>query len=302
MSATVAFVGIGAMGMPMTAMLADHGYSVRTYDTNSELLGRAGELSGVTGCTSIQDSVDGAAFVFTCLPNDDVVRNVYLNENGIVESISSGSISIDCSTVSPSVNTEIAAAMTGRGASHLDAAMLGSVPQAKAGEIGFVIGGEPATFQRAAPLLDILGRFQKYAGPSGSANRIKLIHQALVAINAAAVAEAVALCLKTGADLDCFYNVVCNGGGFAFSRYFEKRVPRMRKGDFSPLFMLDLMTKDIALACKLSEDAGADTPLTERTLALFQEAQAAGWGGEDFSAIAHLYERSIGRAFRDDTE
>ncbi len=112
----------------------------------------------------------------------------------------------------------------------------------------------------------------------------------------------VAFRLKSGADLDCLYNVVCNGGGFAFSRYFEKRVPRMRKGDFSPLFMLDLMTKDIALARKLGEDAGVDRPLTEHTLALFQEAQAAGWGGEDFSAIAHFYERSIGRAFRDDTE
>ena len=158
----------------------------------------------------------------------------------------------------------------------------------------------PAAYERVGPLLDVLGRFRKYAGPSGAANQIKLIHQSLVAINAAAVAEAVALCLATDTDLDCFYDVVCGGGGFAYSRYFEKRVPRMRGGDFSPLFMLDLMTKDAGLAQDLARGAAQATPLLDQAVALYRQGQDNGWGCEDFSAIAHLYEQRLGRSFADE--
>ena len=156
--------------------------------------------------------------------------------------------------------------------------MLGSVPQAETGEIGFVVGGDPAALERITPLLEHLGRFTKYAGPAGSANRIKMIHQTLVAANAVAVAEAIALCQETDTDLDCFYDVVCNAGGFAYSRYFEKRVPRMREDDFSPLFMLDLMTKDAKLAQSLAadrRDGGAAARARDRA---FRSGPAGGAG------------------------
>ena len=171
------------------------------------------------------------------------------------------------------------------------------MPQAESGEIGFVVGGPAEAFARAAPLLDILGRFRSYAGPSGAGNRIKLIHQTLVACNAVAVAEAVALCLKSDTDLETFYDVVCNGGGFAYSRYFEKRIPRMRDGNFDPLFALDFMKKDAGLAKDLADAVGLEAPLLQGVLERFEQASAAGWGAEDFSAVAHLYEEAIGRRF-----
>lgn len=206
-------------------------------------------------------------------------------------------MTIDCSTIGPAVTGDVAAAVAAKGASHLDAAMLGSTPQAESGEIGFVVGGERAAFDRAGSLLDILGRFRTYAGASGAGHRIKLIHQILVATYAAVVAEATALCLASDTDLDCFFDVVCNGGGFAHSRYFEKRVPRMRDGDFSPLFMLELMAKDVSLAQGLARDFEMATPVLDRVLELFDKAKGEGWGREDFSAVAHLYEAAIGRGF-----
>ena len=210
-----------------------------------------------------------------------------------------GTITIDCSTVGPGTTQEISAALAARGALHLDASMLGSVPQAETGQIGFVIGGDRDAFEAVAPLLDSLGRFRVHAGGSGSANRIKLIHQTLVAANAVAVAEAVALCRATDTDLDCFYEVVCQGGGFAYSRYFEKRVPRMRAGDFSPLFMLKLMKKDAALGRDLAAAAGLEAPLLEQVVARFEAALAEGRGEEDFSAVARLYEAALGRPLAD---
>ena len=234
--------------------------------------------------------------VFTCLPNDTVVRETYLGATGLASHLGPGALTIDCSTVSPGVTNEIHLAFRERGTSHLDAAMLGSIPQAETGEIGFVVGGEREAFDRAAPFLDILGRFRRYAGPSGSGNRIKLIHQLLVAVNAVAVAEAIALCRASDTDLDCFYDVVCGGGGFAYSKYFEKRVPRMRAGEFSPLFALSLMRKDTGLARDLAETCGMPAPMLEGALQALEQAEEAGWGAKDFSAVAHLYERSSGRA------
>jgi 3-hydroxyisobutyrate dehydrogenase-like beta-hydroxyacid dehydrogenase len=146
-----------------------------------------------------------------------------------------------------------------------------------------------------SPLLDVMGKMVKYVGGSGSANQVKLIHQTLVAGHAVAVAEALALCMATDTDIDAFYDVVCNGGGFAYSRYFEKRTPRMRDGDFSPLFMLDLMRKDAGLAGELAKHVGMDTPLLNQVLAVFDQARNAGYGREDFSAVAHVYEDAIGR-------
>lgn len=290
MTSSVGFIGIGAMGLPMTAMLAKNGVPMTVWDANLDQSARASALEGVSAAGNIAELVATADVIFTCLPNDQIVESVYLSANGIVELLSEGKITVDCSTVSSKVTQSVAVEALKQGAHHMDASMLGSVPQAESGEIGFVVGGDAAALKKIQPLLNLLGRFTKHAGPAGSANRIKMIHQTLVAANAVAVAEAIALCEASDTDLDCFYDVVCNGGGFAYSRYFEKRVPRMREGDFSPLFMLDFMTKDSKLAQDLAKDVGMSAPLLDQVIARLQEGQAKGLGAEDFSAVARLYQ------------
>lgn len=283
------FIGIGAMGFPMTTMLARNAVCMTVWDADPSQSEKAADLKGVSVAGSVAEVVAAADVTFTCLPNDRIVESVYLSRGGIVDSLTAGKITVDCSTVSSRVTQRVAEAASKHGAYHMDASMLGSVPQAESGEIGFVVGGEREALEKIQPLLDILGRFTKYAGPAGAANRIKMIHQTLVAANAIAVAEAIALCEASDTDLDCFYDVVCNGGGFAYSRYFEKRVPRMREGDFSPLFMLDLMTKDSKLALDLAKDVGMAAPLLDQVISRFEEGQAQGLGAEDFSAVARLY-------------
>jgi 3-hydroxyisobutyrate dehydrogenase-like beta-hydroxyacid dehydrogenase len=299
MAELIGFVGLGAMGFPMTRALADAGNSLRVFDLSSETLARAASHESVGAASDLAEIAAHCGIVFTCLPNDAVIRETYLGTAGLAPHILPGALTIDCSTVSPGVTNEIYSALRKRGVFHLDAAMLGSVPQAETGEIGFVVGGEREAFDRAAPLLDILGRFRRHAGPSGSGNRVKLIHQLLVAVNAVTVAEAIALCRASDTDLDCFYDVVCGGGGFAYSKYFEKRVPRMRAGEFQPLFALSLMRKDAGLARELAETCGMPAPMLAGALLALDQAEEAGWGTEDFSAVAHLYERAIGRALSD---
>ena len=290
MGQDIGFVGLGAMGLPMSAGLAGAGHRLRVYDIDPVARERAAAIDGITAVTELAAAAAGAQVLFSCLPNDAILREAYLGPEGLAEAIAEGAITVDCSTVSSKATQEVSAALRTRGVAHLDAAMLGSVPQAETGEIGFVVGGEREAFEAVAPLLDVLGRFRIYAGGSGAANRIKLIHQTLVAANAVAVGEALALCRATDTDLDCFYDVVCNGGGFAYSRYFEKRLPRMRAGDYSPLFMLQFMKKDAALARDLASEAGLDAPLLDQVVRRFETALAEGLGAEDFSAVARLYD------------
>ena len=296
-STPLGFIGLGAMGLPMCRRLAEAGYTLSVSDSAADARRRAAAIEGVSVAGGAQDAAAASALLFTCLPNDAVLRSVYLGNEGLQAALAPGTVTLDCSTVSPTATREVHDALAARGVQHLDAAMLGSVPQAESGEIGFVVGGPRDAYERAGPLLDILGRFRTHAGPSGAGNRIKLIHQTLVACNAVAVAEAVALCLATNTDLDSFYDVVCNGGGMAYSRYFEKRIPRMREGNFDSLFALAFMKKDAGLARDLAKEAAFEAPLLEQVMARFEQASEAGWDAEDFSAVAHLYERAIGRSF-----
>ncbi|MDJ0956687.1 MAG: NAD(P)-dependent oxidoreductase [Arenicellales bacterium] len=295
MAEYIGFIGLGSMGLPMTRVLADAGYAMRVYDVSTEACDRAAAIGDVSVCDDVSGVAGAVDVLLTCVPNDAILRELYLGDKGVRDTARGDQISIDCSTVSPSLTREINQTLSEQRVSHLDASMLGSIPQAESGQIGFVVGGDQATFDKVLPLLNVLGKMVKYVGGSGSGNQVKLIHQTLVAGHAVAVAEALSLCMATETDLDAFYDVVCNGGGFAYSRYLEKRTPRMRAGDFSPLFMLDLMAKDAGLARDLAREVSMATPLLDRVLETFDLAQKAGYGREDFSAVARVYEKNVGR-------
>jgi 3-hydroxyisobutyrate dehydrogenase-like beta-hydroxyacid dehydrogenase len=197
--------------------------------------------------------------------------------------------------VSPEATLDVAAALARRSIVHMDTPMLGSQPQAVSGEIFFIVGGDGTRLDTITPYLDIMGRLHMYVGPSGSGNRVKLLHNGLVAVTATAVAETVATCVQSGVDPYVFYDVVKNGGGMAFGTYFDRRVKRMLDGDFSPTFMAELMLKDARLALDVARAAKVPTPILEETRRTYEEAVADGWGKEDFSAVTHVVEKRIGR-------
>ncbi|PYN59534.1 MAG: hypothetical protein DMD90_28970 [Candidatus Rokuibacteriota bacterium] len=177
----------------------------------------------------------------------------------------------------------------------MDTPMLGSQPQAVSGEIFFIVGGDQATLATITPYLAIMGTRHMYVGPSGTGNRVKLVHNGLGAVTAVAVAEALAVVVQAGVDPYVFYEVVRNGGGMAYGTYFERRVKRMLDGDFTPTFMAELMHKDVKLALNLARSAGVPTPLLEETKRSYDEAVDSGWAKEDFSAVTHVVEKRIGR-------
>ncbi len=292
----IGYIGLGAMGAPMTRRLAAvYPGDVLAYDVNEAVCNRVAAETGAEALGSVAEIASASDVLLTCVPNNDVLRAVYLGEGGIASVIRGGTITIDCSTVGPDVTREVYAALAKRGASHLDASMLGSVTQANEGTISFVVGGDEDAFDRARPVLAACGGLIRHCGGSGAGNQMKLIHQSLVAGHAVTVAEALGLCLETGADIETFYEIVTQGTGFAYSRYFENRVPRMRDGDFSALFMLKFMLKDARLAWDMVEHPHEKFHALAAVIKTFEEADHSGLGDADFSAAMKIIEARIGR-------
>jgi len=209
----IGFIGLGRMGLPMVRNLAAKGYAVHVFDVAPEALKRAGAVTGLRTQAAPRDVAARASVVFTALPNDAIVTDTYLGPGGILAGAHPGLVTCDCSTVSPDVSQRIHAEAKGRGVSHLDTPMLGSSPQAESGEVFFMVGGDREALAAVQPMLDAMGRLTMHVGPSGTGNRIKLLHNALGAVNAVAAAESLALCTRLGVDPRTYYDVVCKGGG-----------------------------------------------------------------------------------------
>jgi 3-hydroxyisobutyrate dehydrogenase-like beta-hydroxyacid dehydrogenase len=301
MSDRVGFIGLGTMGGPMAANLAKAGVPLVVHDANAAAAAAVAKGTTVVTAASPAEVARDVAVLFTCLPNDQIVRSVYLGANGIASGARAGLITCDCSTVSPETTLAVHAALADRRITHMDTPMLGSQPQAVSGEIFFIVGGDRGKLDTIAPYLKIMGRLHMHVGGPGIANRVKLVHNGLAAVTSVAVAEALAVCVQSGVDGNVFYEVVRNGGGMAFGTYFDRRVKRMLDGDFSPTFMAELMRKDAGLALDLARAAKVPTPMLEETKRAYDEAVEGGWGQEDFSAVTHVIEKRIGRALSEKT-
>jgi 3-hydroxyisobutyrate dehydrogenase-like beta-hydroxyacid dehydrogenase len=295
MASDIGFIGLGRMGGSMARNLAAAGYPVHVFDIDAGAAARLETVAGVTPRRSPADVAANATVLFTALPNDQIVRETYLGDHGVLSGGRPGLVSCDCSTVSPRVSQAIHAAAAVRGIAHMDTPMLGSSPQAESGEIFFMVGGDQDRLPAIQPMLDVMGRLTMYVGPSGTGNRIKLLHNALGAVNAVAVAESLSLCVALGVDPKTYYEVVKNGGGMAYSTYFDRRALRVIEGNFDPTFTVDLMWKDVTLAAEMAGSHLSRMPILRETLAAYAEATGEGWGAEDFSGVAHVVERRFAR-------
>jgi 3-hydroxyisobutyrate dehydrogenase len=299
MEESIGFIGLGTMGFPMMLQLVKAGRQVVAHDADSVVRDRAGKVAGVHVAAHPREVAERSGIVFTCLPNDEIVANVYQGGKGILEAAREGLITCDCSTVSPDTTLALAAVLRAKGTVHMDTPMLGSKLQAETGEIFFLVAGEETALPRIKPALDIMGRMHIYTGPSASGNKMKLIHNALGNLHYVAAAEALALALQSGVDPHIFYQIVKNGGGKAYSRAFDEKGAMMLAGNFTPRFKLSLAAKDSRLAMQLADRLGVPTPLLDLARKHLQEAESAGFGEQDTAAVCKVIEGRIGRTLSD---
>ena len=287
----VGVIGLGKMGKPMTRNLLKAGFEVIVHNRSPAAVTELVDSGAVDGRNP--ENVAGQCdIVITSLPDPPAVRAVYLDSNGLVSHARAGQIFIDTSTVDPGLSRELHDVVSAKGASFLDAPVSGGVAGAEAGTLTIMVGGEAEAFERARVVLEALGQRLHHVGPSGAGTVIKLANQLLVGINMAAVAEAMVLGVKAGADPEKMLEVLSTS--FGGSRMLDRGVPLIVDRKFAGATPVDLIRKDLGLIADLANDLGVPLVTGNQARAVFDQAHDADHGDEDMTAIVIEIERAAG--------
>ena len=284
----IGLIGLGIMGKPMAKNLLKAGYELWV---NNRSQGPMEELAacGAHAATR-KELAENAEVIITMLPNGPQVREVILGD--VIKDMRPGQIFIDCSSISPVVSKEIAAALAEKGVEMLDAPVSGGEPKAIDGTLSFMVGGKQAVFDRCKDILGAMGASVTRCGEVGAGNTTKLANQIIVACNIQAVAEAFTLAQKAGVDPEVVYKAI--RGGLAGSTVLDAKGPLMIAGNDKPGFKIDLHIKDLNNALDCAHTVGAPVPMTAAVQEILQWLHNNDCGENDHSAIAKYYERLTG--------
>ena len=287
--APIGFIGLGIMGKPMARNLAKAGYDLVVYNRSRDdvdtLLAEGNQFQAAG---SPREVAERTRAVITMLPDSPDVRDVVFGENGLLSALDNGHLLIDMSTIAPATSVEVGAALRERGARALDAPVSGGDKGAIAGTLSIMVGGDAEDFQRAMPLFEAMGKTIVHVGAAGAGQIVKACNQVVVAINYAAVSEALVLGAKAGVDPEKIVQVL--SGGLAASRVLELKGSSMVAHQFEPGFRVDLHRKDLGIARATAAENSAPIPVTAVVSQLFEAAAAAGKGDRDHSALVTVYE------------
>ena len=290
--ARVGFVGLGIMGSRMAANLARAGHELTVFNRTRATADAWAAGHGGTVADSPAEVGAASDLVITMVVDGDQVRGVLLGDRGVADGAAPGTLCVDMSTISPVQTRAIGAELAARGLSLLDAPVTGSSPKAQDGTLTIMAGGSAADFARAEPLFRIMGDLVVHVGPLGHGETVKLINNAVAAANCATVAEALLVGQATGVDLDALIAVMSKGSGG--SAMLDLKAAAMRAHDYTTLFKLEHMLKDVRLC--LEESQAADVPFAAagRARDVLVAAMARGRGGDDFVALAEALEAFAG--------
>ena len=282
MAETVGFIGLGAMGAEMARNLQGAGYRLRVWNRNPARCAPFADAGAVV-CATPAEVARGATAVVSMVADDAATRAVMLGADGVVTNGASGLLVVDCSTNTPGMVREVATAASARGIACLDAPVSGSIAQARGRELVFMVGGESAAFERAAPLFAAMGRMSRHMGPSGSGATIKLINNMLSGTTSAALAEMMSVAEAAGLNPEDSLAIL--GEGAAGSRLVRSKIPKMTGGDFTPQFQLELMEKDLRYFLALAQEMDRPAPIASLVRSQYQAARRADLGKLDVAAM-----------------
>jgi len=283
------FIGLGIMGTPMALNLVNAGHTV--YVSAARRVPDAIKDSAAIPCTTVQEAASNAEVIFLMVPDTPDVESVLFGENGVAAALGQGGerkVVVDMSSISPMATKAFAQKINALGADYVDAPVSGGEVGAKAASLTIMCGGEPAVFERVRPLLEKMGKNITLVGGNGDGQTTKVANQIIVALNIAAVGEALLFASKAGADPAKVREALM--GGFASSRILEVHGERMIKRTFAPGFRIRLHQKDLGLALQGARELGLALPQTAGAAQLMQACAANGDAELDHSALVKALE------------
>jgi 2-hydroxy-3-oxopropionate reductase len=285
----IGFIGMGIMGTPMALHLAAAGHQLFVH-TRSKLP-EAVAASTAKACASATEVAQQAEVVFLMVPDTPDVEAVLFGANGVAAGLQGGAtrkVVVDMSSISPMATKVFAQKINALGADYIDAPVSGGEVGAKAASLTIMCGGDEAVFERVRPLLEKMGKNITLVGGNGDGQTCKVANQIIVALNIAAVGEALLFASKAGADPAKVRQALM--GGFAASRILEVHGERMIKRTFNPGFRIKLHQKDLNLALQGAREIGVALPQTANAAQLMQACAANGMGDLDHSAVVRALE------------
>ena len=282
------FIGVGIMGKPMAKNLIDAGYDLIAYDINEEALNEVVEYGAERG-TSPKNVAENSDIIITMLPNSPHVKKAILGEHGVIEGVRQGQIVMDMSSIAPLVSQEVAEELKKKGVDMLDAPVSGGQEKAQAGTLAIMVGGRKEVFEECKETLEVMGGSVTLVGSVGAGQTTKLANQIIVAINIAAVAEALIMGKKAGVDPEAIFHAI--RGGLAASQCLEDKAPRMFEGRYDPGFRMKLHVKDLTNVLETSRELHTAMPLTAQVMEMMQVLIAEGHEDADHGGLALYYEK-----------
>lgn len=284
----IGFIGLGIMGKPMSKNLMKAGYDLVVYNRSKESVEELVSL-GAEKAENPAEVAGKCSVIILMLPNSPQVREVCLGENGIIEKAAGGTTVIDMSSIDPVESKSIGAELNKKDVELMDAPVSGGEPKAINGTISVMVGGRKESFDKYYELLTAMAGSVVYVGSLGSGNVAKLTNQVIVAVNIAAVSEALTLAVKNGADPELVYQAI--RGGLAGSAVLDAKAPMMMAHDFKPGFRIELHIKDLNNALNTAHVTSTSLPLTSQVMEIMQSLKNDGCEKDDHSAIVKYYEK-----------
>ncbi|MDC3187952.1 NAD(P)-dependent oxidoreductase [Candidatus Pelagibacter sp.] len=289
MTCNVAFIGLGVMGYPMAGYISKAGHNVTVFNrTKSKAEKWIGEYKGKMANTPAE-AADGADFIFTCVGNDNDLKEVSLGENGLFNTAKKGCVYIDNSTVSAEISRELYAAAKDKGFDFLDAPISGGQAGAESGKLTVMVGGDETTFKKAEPVIDCYSQKVKLIGASGSGQLTKMMNQMCIAGAVQGLSEAINFGINAGLDMDIVMETISKGA--AQSWQMENRYRTMTDDKFDYGFAVDWMRKDLAIVIEEAKRNGSPVPVTEIVDGYYAKVQEMGGNRWDSSSLIALLKK-----------
>jgi 3-hydroxyisobutyrate dehydrogenase-like beta-hydroxyacid dehydrogenase len=286
MAENISFIGLGVMGYPMAGYLAKAGHSVTVFNRTTEKAKKwVNEYAGKMALTPAL-ACENADFVFSCVGNDDDLREVTIGDNGAFKSMSANTIYVDHTTTSATVAKELNEIAIGKNIGYLDAPVSGGQAGAENGTLTVMLGGESQHYDQVAPMIDSYAKMQKLLGPVGAGQLSKMVNQICIAGIVQGLSEALHFAQTTGLPVQSVVDVISKGA--AQSWQMENRASTMIDNAFDFGFAVDWMRKDLGIVLDQARITGAELPLTALVDQFYGKVQNQGGGRWDTSSLITL--------------